>query len=56
MDLGPHAVFIIMSYAAVAATVLALIVWLTIDGNKQAAALATLEKRGVRRRTAGTPE
>lgn len=56
LDLGPHAAFIILSYAAVAATVAGLIVWLVIDGRKQSAGLAKLEKRGIRRRAAGSPE
>jgi heme exporter protein D len=51
MDLGPHAAFIWISYAAVAITIAALIAWLVADGRKQAADLEALESRGVRRRS-----
>jgi heme exporter protein D len=51
IDLGPHAAFIWMSYAAVAVVVAALIVWLVADGRRQHAALKDLEARGVRRRS-----
>jgi heme exporter protein D len=54
MNLGPHAAFIWLSYAAVAVTVAGLIVWLILDGQKQAADLAALEQRGVKRRSTGT--
>lgn len=50
--LGPHATFIIASYAATAAVLLALIAWLIIDGRTQRARLADLEARGIRRRSA----
>jgi heme exporter protein D len=52
MDLGPHAAFIWISYAAVAAVVAGLIAWLIADGKKQAADFEALEKRGVKRRSA----
>jgi heme exporter protein D len=51
MDLGPHAAFIWISYAAVAVVVTALIVWLIADGRKQVADLEALERRGIRRRS-----
>ena len=51
MDLGPHAAFIWISYAAVAVVVAALIVWLIADGRKQTADLEALERRGIRRRS-----
>jgi heme exporter protein D len=51
MDLGPHAAFIWISYAAVAITIAALIAWLVADGRRQAADLEALESRGVRRRS-----
>lgn len=54
MDLGPHAAFILVSYAAVGAVVGGLIVWLVIDGKRQSAALKDLEARGVRRRSSGS--
>ncbi len=51
MDLGPHAAFIWISYAAVTVTVAGLIVWLIADGRRQAAELDALEARGIRRRS-----
>jgi heme exporter protein D len=51
MDLGPHAAFIWISYAAVAIAIAALIAWLVADGRRQAADLEALESRGVRRRS-----
>lgn len=51
MDLGPHAAFIWISYAATALVVSGLIAWLFADGRRQRAALADLETRGVRRRS-----
>lgn len=51
MDLGPHAHFIWLSYAAVAAVLAALIGWLVVDGRRQHNALNDLERRGVRRRS-----
>jgi heme exporter protein D len=50
MDLGPHAFFIVASYAFAAAIVLGLIVWIVIDYRTQLRALAELESRGVTRR------
>lgn len=55
MDLGPHAAFIWMSYAAVAVVVGGLIAWLVADGRRQQAALKALEDRGVRRRSSSEP-
>lgn len=52
MDLGPHAVFIWASYAAVAIVLAALVAWLMLDGAKQRRQLAALEARGVKRRSA----
>lgn len=54
MDLGPHAVFIWISYAIVAATIIGLVFWLIADGRRQRAALKDLEARGVRRRSAAS--
>lgn len=51
MDLGPHAHFIWISYAATAIVVAGLIGWLIADGRRQRTALADLEARGVRRRS-----
>ena len=53
MDLGPHAAFIVTAYGATFLIVALLIGWLLFDGARQAAALADLEARGIRRRSAG---
>ena len=55
MDLGPHAAFIWISYGAVAGTIAGLLAWLITDGRRQQRALADLEARGVRRRSASEP-
>ncbi len=52
MNLGPHAAFIWISYAAVTVTVISLILWLIADGAKQRADLEALERQGVKRRSA----
>ena len=51
MDLGPHAAFIIASYAASAAAVAALIGWIVLDYRAQTRILADLEARGMTRRS-----
>jgi heme exporter protein D len=51
-DLGKHAAFIWASYGAVFSVVAGLLLWLWLDGRRQRAALADLERRGVRRRSA----
>lgn len=58
MDLGPHAAFIIASYAVVAAVMTGLIAWLVLDGRRHRRALASLEAQGIRRRSrqSGGPE
>ncbi len=52
MDLGPHAQFIIASYAVVVVVLGGLIVWLWVDGARQKRLMADLEARGIRRRSA----
>ena len=52
MILGPHAFFIIASYALVGITVLALIGWVTADHIKLQAVLRELDAKGARRRSA----
>jgi heme exporter protein D len=52
VNLGPGAVFVWSSYAAVAIVLGCLLVWLLIDGMKQQRKLDQLEARGVRRRSA----
>lgn len=51
MDLGPHAAFIIASYAIVAIVMIGLLAWLILDGRRQQRTLDELEARGVRRRS-----
>lgn len=54
MDLGPHAVFIWLCYAAVALVLGGMIAGLWLDGRRQARVLAEFEARGIRRgRSAG---
>ena len=52
MDLGPHAGFILASYAAMTIIVGGLISWFVFDGWRQERALRDLEARGVTRRSA----
>jgi heme exporter protein D len=51
MDLGPHAGYIWAAYAAVAAGLAALAIWLVLDGRRQQHLVDQLETRGVRRRS-----
>jgi heme exporter protein D len=50
-DLGPHAGFIWISYAAVLAGVVGLTLWVWTDESAQRRRLADLERRGMRRRS-----
>ena len=52
MSLGPYASFIVISYAAVLAVVVMLIVWIAIDYRQQRRRLSELESEGVTRRSA----
>ena len=52
MNLGPHASFIVGSYAVVAVVVVALISWVIADYRRQRATLHDLERSGVSRRSA----
>ena len=52
MDLGPFAGFIWMSYGLAALVIGGLISWLVYDGRRQEKALADLEARGIKRRSA----
>jgi heme exporter protein D len=52
MNLGPHASFIIASYAVVIVVVAALIGWIAADYAAQRRVLRDLEQRGVTRRSA----
>ena len=51
MDLGPHAAFIWLAYAAAGLVIAALGAWLLVDGAAQARRLAELDAQGVRRRS-----
>lgn len=52
MDLGPHAGFIIASYAICLAVVVGLILWVLMDKAQQEADLKELEEKGVTRASA----
>jgi heme exporter protein D len=56
MNLGPHAGFIILSYAAAIAVVAALAGWVILDFRAQRRALGDLEAHGVTRRSADIKE
>lgn len=51
MNLGPHADFIIASYALTAFVVAAMVAWVVLDHSAQRRALEDLEERGVMRRS-----
>jgi heme exporter protein D len=51
MSLGPYASFILISYLAAAAVVLALIFWIIIDYRNQTRRLHEMEQSGVLRRS-----
>jgi heme exporter protein D len=51
MNLGPHAAFILASYGAAAILLAALALWVWCDYRAQSQALATLEAKGVKRRS-----
>lgn len=51
MNLGPHADFIIASYAVTAFVVAVLVAWVVLDHSAQRRALGDLEERGVTRRS-----
>ena len=51
MDLGPHATFIIASYAVSALILGALIGWIVFDWFSLRRTLAELEARGITRRS-----
>jgi heme exporter protein D len=51
MSLGPHADFIIASYALTVFVVAALIAWIVLDHAAQRRIIGDLEERGVTRRS-----
>ncbi len=52
---GAHAAFVAAAYLAAAAIVLALVIWIRIDGARLRLRIAALEAAGIRRRSA-SPE
>ena len=50
--LGPHAPFIISSYAIAAFILTSLIGWIALDYSEQQRKLVELERRGIQRRSA----
>jgi len=50
-DLGPHAGFIWLSYAAALLCITGLLLWVSTDERTQRRRLADLERRGLRRRS-----
>ena len=51
MNLGPHADFIVASYAVTAFVVAALVAWIFVDFSAQRRILGDLEDQGVTRRS-----
>jgi heme exporter protein D len=51
MDLGPHATFIIASYAATGFIIAMLIGWIVAENRALKRALADFESRGITRRS-----
>jgi heme exporter protein D len=51
MNLGPHAAFIVTSYAAAAAIVGVLILWVALDRRHLRRTMEELEGQGVTRRS-----
>jgi heme exporter protein D len=51
MDLGPHAGFIVIAYAAAIVIVVGLIVWIILDRRHLARAVGELEAKGITRRS-----
>jgi heme exporter protein D len=51
MDLGPHAVFIVATYAAAAITVGALVLWVFADYRALKRSIAEIEASGTKRRS-----
>jgi heme exporter protein D len=51
MDLGPHAAFIVISYAAAIAIVAGLIAWIVLDRRHLTRELDELDAQGITRRS-----
>ncbi|MGA7489474.1 MAG: heme exporter protein CcmD [Xanthobacteraceae bacterium] len=56
MHLGPHAAFIVTAYAAAAAIVAGLVLWVVLDRLQLTRALDTLEAKGFSRRSGRASE
>jgi heme exporter protein D len=56
VNLGPHADFIVASYAITVFVVALLVAWVVLDYSAQRRILGDLEERGVRRRSQRTAE
>ena len=52
--MGHNVGYVIASYGAAFATVLALILWVVLDGRGRQKDIKALEEAGIRRRSAGT--
>ena len=55
MNLGPHANFILLAYAAAAFVLAALVIWVVADHRVQVRAIESLEAKGVSRRSGARP-
>jgi heme exporter protein D len=53
IDLGPHASFILAAYGVTLVAVAALASFIVADDRKQRRLIAELERKGIRRRSAG---
>lgn len=51
LNLGPHAAFIILSYAFTLVLTAALVIWIVLDHRSQRRALQALEDAGIKRRS-----
>jgi heme exporter protein D len=56
MDLGPHAIFIWLCYGVAAVVVLALVIWLWLDGRRRQQELSLLVAQGIGRGAQGRPD
>jgi heme exporter protein D len=54
MNLGPHADFIIASYAVTAFVVALLVAWVVLDYSAQRRILGDMDERGISRRSQRT--
>ena len=53
---GDYTGFILAAYGFSALAIVGLIIWIALDARAQTRALADLERRGIRRRSAMKPE